>query len=327
MVLPVVSTEFPIASLQEALAASISTGSFIDTAYYLFSRRTAEGRVGHPLAVYASSRVLKAAADHFDAQLSGGFSTDDEIPVATADYGYESDSDLDEGEIVEHDFEEVASGSKGKGKAFQIDEANFDLTALSLREEAVRRGVKNSLFIPDVAAVTWHALVFFIYTGKIYFAPLRSNGLQAHRLACGEHNSAHPDFPSLCSPKSMYRLADMVGLPILKAFAEQEIHRQLSLECVTSELFSHFSATYPDILTAQLQFVYDSGRMAQIMQKIQRHVASVVSGQMPHAETVLSALLSTLSELLLSNPGHPAPPVVNFGSITDLSRVRNIACK
>ena len=133
MVLPAVPTEFPIASLQEALAASISSGSFTDTAYYLFSRRTANGGVGYPRAVYASSRVLKVAADHFDArrffllkaqevainpdygaELSGGFSTNDEIPVETTDYGYDSDSDLDEAEEVDHDFEEVAGGSKGK---------------------------------------------------------------------------------------------------------------------------------------------------------------------------------------------------------------------
>ena len=133
MALPAVSTEFPIASLQEALAASITSGSFTDTAYYLFSRRTVNGRVGHPRAVYASSRVLKAAAEHFDArrffllkargvvinpdsgaELSGGFSTNDEIPVETADYGYDSDSDLDEAEEVDHGFEEVAGGSKGK---------------------------------------------------------------------------------------------------------------------------------------------------------------------------------------------------------------------
>ncbi|EKM49894.1 uncharacterized protein PHACADRAFT_201600 [Phanerochaete carnosa HHB-10118-sp] len=129
------SAEFAI--LEEALATSISIGSFTDTAYYLFSRRTADGGVGHPRVVYASSRVLKAAADHFDAQLSGGFSTDDMIPAATAAYGYESDSDLDEAEVVERDFEEVARGSKGKGKAPDEVEANVDSAALNLREEAM----------------------------------------------------------------------------------------------------------------------------------------------------------------------------------------------
>ena len=64
--------------------------------------------------------------------------------------------------------------------------------------------------------------------------------------------------------------------------------------------------------------------MAQVMPKIQQNVGAVVNGQMPHAETVLSALLSTLSELLLSNPGHPAPPLTGFYGVTGMPTVRNI---
>ena len=54
--------------------------------------------------------------------------------------------------------------------------------------------------------------MFYIYTGKVYFAPLKSRGLEARRMALQIHQRAHLDFPSLCSPKSMYRLADMVCL-------------------------------------------------------------------------------------------------------------------
>lgn len=64
--------------------------------------------------------------------------------------------------------------------------------------------------------------------------------------------------------------------------------------------------------------------MAQAMQKIQQNVGAVVNGQMPHAETVLSALLSTLSELLLSNPGHPAPLLTAFYGATGIPMVRNV---
>lgn len=97
----IVSSEYPLLYVREALAVSIATGTFTDTAYYLFSRRTANGGVGHPRVVYASSRVMRAAAEHFEAQLSGHFSTDDNIPSETSDYAYELDSDLDESEAEE----------------------------------------------------------------------------------------------------------------------------------------------------------------------------------------------------------------------------------
>ncbi|EKM49896.1 uncharacterized protein PHACADRAFT_188902 [Phanerochaete carnosa HHB-10118-sp] len=311
MTQPVVpSIELAIPSLQEALAVSISCGSFVDTAYYLFSRRTADYRVGHPRVVYANSRVLKITGDYFIArpddnvlrtEFYGGLSADDEIPDATDDYGYESDSDLEE--VAEHDSEQTESGSKGKGKA--SDKTETDSTISSLREEVKCRGVKNSLFVPDVAAVTtpsWQALVFFIYTGKISFAPLRSNGLQARRAALEEHHRIHPELPPLCSPKSMFRLADIVGLTVLKTLAVQEIQKQLSVSCLTDELFSQFSARYLDVLQVQLDFMYGCGRMTQVMQKIQLHVASIVNGAVPHTDAVLLALLLKLSEVLLLNP-------------------------
>ncbi|EKM49898.1 uncharacterized protein PHACADRAFT_179263 [Phanerochaete carnosa HHB-10118-sp] len=296
MVWPVASTGFPTPSLQDALAASISSGTFTDTAYYLFSCRTADGGARHPRAVYASSQVLKASGDHFDAQLGGGFSTNDEIPAQTSDYGYESDSDLDDEEDVNGDLE-IVNGSKGKAVE-DIDKEPASIST-TLRDEATARGVQHNVFVPDVAATTWRALIFFIYTGKVYFSPLRAYGLENRRKALRCHAAQNPDLPALCSPKSLYRLADIISLPSLKSLAEADIKRQLSVTCIAEELFSCFSSTYPDILSAQLGFLYAEGRMPQVMQKINKNLAAVTAGQMPHAEAVLSALLGKLSETLL----------------------------
>lgn len=305
------SGEYSPATLHKALATSISGAAFTDTAYFLFSRRKpSAGVVGSPRAVYASSHVMRAAADHFHTQLSGHFSTDDAVPTETADYGYGSDSDLEDEEDENQCVGELANESKGKEREVESQKPSSE----ALRENAVREGVKHILFIPDVAAVTWHALVFFIYTGKISFAPLRSTGEQARRGACRVHRAANPELPELCSPKSMYRLADMVGLDHLKELAAEEIQKQLSHECIIDELFSHFSAAYPDVLTAQLTYLYAEGRMAEVLQKAQRHVASALSGHMPHAETVLSAMLATLSALLLSHPGYPAPTIATLNA-------------
>ena len=55
-------------TLRTVLATSVSSGTFNDTAYYLYSRRYPDGRVGFPRIAYANSRVLKAASDHFQAR-------------------------------------------------------------------------------------------------------------------------------------------------------------------------------------------------------------------------------------------------------------------
>lgn len=88
-----------------------------------------------------------------------------------------------------------------------------------------------------------------------------SKGLEKRRAAEEEHRTARPDFPPLCSPKSMYRLADIVrflashslrtltgnrqfALPTLKQAAEKEIQAQLSSAIIAHELFSPLTAKY-----------------------------------------------------------------------------------
>ena len=45
--------------LHAALNDSITSGRFIDTKFYVFSRRDKSGRVGTPKALFANSRVLR----------------------------------------------------------------------------------------------------------------------------------------------------------------------------------------------------------------------------------------------------------------------------
>ena len=44
--------------LLDALNDSVTSGTFVDTKFYVFSRKEASGRVGSPRALYCNSRVL-----------------------------------------------------------------------------------------------------------------------------------------------------------------------------------------------------------------------------------------------------------------------------
>lgn len=63
----------------------------------------------------------------------------------------------------------------------------------------------------DLNVLRWEALLFYIYTGTIFFAPLRSEGAEERMCAVKQHKHDHPYRPPLCSPKSVYRLADKVS--------------------------------------------------------------------------------------------------------------------
>ena len=44
--------------LLDTLNDSVTSGTFVDTKFYVFSRREASGRVGSPRALYCNSRIL-----------------------------------------------------------------------------------------------------------------------------------------------------------------------------------------------------------------------------------------------------------------------------
>ena len=50
--------------LLDALTDSVSSGTFIDTKFFAFSRREVPGRVGSPRALYCNSRILNTVS-HF----------------------------------------------------------------------------------------------------------------------------------------------------------------------------------------------------------------------------------------------------------------------
>ncbi len=58
------------------------------------------------------------------------------------------------------------------------------------------------------------------------------------------------------------------------------------------EHFAHLLIfSYPDILEAQLQFLYTNAMMAKVMTGIQSKIQSAIHGGIPHAESVLLAFL------------------------------------
>ncbi len=112
-----------------------------------------------------------------------------------------------------------------QGKSEHKQDCEVESTAQSV--------VKYSVRVPDIAADTWvaslkaqtldvinfiewrwHALIYYIYTGTVYFAPLISEGRDLRRQAIDKHLVKMKCGPSLCSPKSMYRLADIVRTAI-----------------------------------------------------------------------------------------------------------------
>jgi hypothetical protein len=118
--------------------------------------------------------------------------------------------------------------------------------------------------IRTTAYRTWRALLFYLETGCIFFAPLRSSypgsstveswRSYAHRNRFA-YNEINGDYPFECSPKSMYALADMIGLEELKAIAFTRIKASLSRKTILQELSSPFTMKYKEVRSHQLEFL------------------------------------------------------------------------
>ncbi|KAG2151344.1 hypothetical protein DEU56DRAFT_777393 [Suillus clintonianus] len=150
---------------------------------------------------------------------------------------------------------------------------------------------KMRVFIRDVAYATYRAVLYYIYTDVIVFAPISSSfGSTAQKKAptvvstaqapsdsqsnlldvpksggstetptsrrewIRKWQQAHPGRPSPCSAKAVYRLADKLGLLDLKERAYQHIQKSLTVDNIPYEVFSPFSATFQDVRKVQVNF-------------------------------------------------------------------------
>ena len=105
---------------------------------------------------------------------------------------------------------------------------------------------------------SWRSLFFYLYTGVIQFAPLRSQGVNMRTQYIQERTT--PDKPPPCSPKVIYSLAVAVGHSLvflifprslnfciqlevntLRDLAFYNIQSKLTPENVVAELFSGFT--------------------------------------------------------------------------------------
>jgi len=324
-------------TIRSALLSSIATGTFIDTRFYLPSRRSRAGHVTDLRAVYANSMLFRRASDVFDNMLTSGFaesmstSFDTEPPsgqeVPMDEYGYETDSDLDDTEDdasgvrpTDHfgsgttqtvQSEEVDSNRilvNGGGDVGEITDHQHtqNLHTVGPREaRAPSTSVSHpygpctgrTVIVKDMAYKTWIALIAYLYTGSIEFLPLRSSSASPP----GDHDNRNGTSFLKCSPKSMYRLADKYGLEGLKGMALDNIRLKLSPDNILKELFSTFTSRYPEIQQIQVDVLCDSMQVSDVMASMPGWMAVMAQGHLLHSQNVMSTLLLSMATKIQSS--------------------------
>ena len=107
----------------------------------------------------------------------------------------------------------------------------------------IREQMYISFLVRYLHSIRLEAMIFYIYTGNIYFLPLRSRGAKVREKAKATHSMNHPKRPA-CSCKSIYRFA-------------HEVCRSRQLFCATQ--------TKPTTLSGRLRRAGESGRRVSLL--------------------------------------------------------------
>ncbi|KAI9056948.1 hypothetical protein FKP32DRAFT_1682091 [Trametes sanguinea] len=305
-----------LTTVERALKQSLTAAHFQDVHLYAFSRRTVRPdgsvRISHPLPIRAVSSILKET-EYFSNLLTSGFA--DSSPIREhalpGEYDYESDSDLDEDEEEEKeedtgrptDTSDPTPETTGSEKPVGSDDSNHSVASLSTTSyesvsapSADKRG-QPVIPLRSVAHRTLYACLFYLYTGKTNFLPLRSTSKSDRQQAL---LTAREDMPPPCSPKSMFRLAEFYGITKLQEIAYQAITAQLTTVNMVQEGFSRFFARYDRLREYAASMILRNHSNSRIQAALQNALDEVLSGQAPHAGKLLQSLLGIRAAIVNS---------------------------
>ncbi|KAG1818191.1 uncharacterized protein BJ212DRAFT_1480008 [Suillus subaureus] len=310
------------ALVEALLMKSILGQGLVDTKFHLFSGCSAHSRkVSQVQALSANDVVLTARSDFFAERklfftCEGGelaydlsltvlsrtgppdatfvdFDDDSafEDGMGFDDYGYASDSDLEDEDVEKASQTPVRSETATpEGNTSELDENDDDLLVVAdvtpITSPLIQHKVPDvncrNILVRDTAFRTWKALLLYLYTNKIVFSPLKSQGQPRADVEGPNPSTLWP-----CSPKSMYRLGCKVRLDSVRDQAFRAIRDSLNAENILQELSSSFTSKYPAILQMQVQVLIQHIASVPVIQNIPALVRRIVDSQLPHGADII----------------------------------------
>ncbi|KAG1896542.1 uncharacterized protein F5891DRAFT_1175124 [Suillus fuscotomentosus] len=122
----------------------------------------------------------------------------------------------------------------------------------------------------------------YLYTDKISFSPLKSQGPPKTDAETPNPSTSWP-----CSPKSMYRLASKVRLDSLRDQAFRAIRSSLDAGNILQELSSSFTSKYPAILQMNVEVLLQHIASIPVIQNIPSLLRRINDSQLPHGADII----------------------------------------
>ncbi|KAJ2935132.1 hypothetical protein H1R20_g1985, partial [Candolleomyces eurysporus] len=187
-----------------------------------------------------------------------------------------------------------------------------------------------AIVIKDVAYSTYKAILYYIYTDTIVFAPLSSsfshsklrsppsgtpvvgpasessnNVLGGPKRNAGdgpttraewivEWTKDNPGRPAPCSAKAVYRVADKLDLGELKERASKHIFKSLTVDNIAYEVFSPFAATFEEVRKVEIEFFLNHWHEIRASESMRTVWHQIRSGRHPGFEEVWPLIAQSL---------------------------------
>ncbi|CCM03801.1 uncharacterized protein FIBRA_05949 [Fibroporia radiculosa] len=153
----------------------------------------------------------------------------------------------------------------------------------------------TTIVLLGTASRTWEALLYYLYTGFIEFAPFRMQNTPRQNATVAQHNGEHVDRPTPPSCRSIYRLAHKLELEGLRKLALQFLESQLTPDILLTEVFSEFTARYEEIKEMELALVVRYWSLLKSSAAFKDKMVQVTSGRVPFAADIISEIMLRVS--------------------------------
>jgi hypothetical protein len=157
-------------------------------------------------------------------------------------------------------------------------------------DENLKRGFRVVL-VKGVAWRTWHAFIYYCYTGIVNFANLRSQSTSDVTLQQRPH----------CSPKSMYQLARKLQNEPLSQLAFRALETKLSATNILDEAFSKFTSRHDAIREMEIALLLQHRSAPTVLQGLPAKINAMAMGNLPHAASALTALYQQITQIPAQN--------------------------
>lgn len=266
-------------------------------------------QLGFSLELWSNFALLKDASPYFTTLFESNFAEtlttssskrrciDESTPQASASKGKEKKSSSVSGEPREFDdsddeADEAAASHFPKG-------ADDDSAALY-----------HEVILPQACYTTFEAVLSYITTGYIEFAPLATTLTAEQRSTLrAQHLASTPLLPLPTSPKSVYSLAHLLDLPKLAALALNELEQQLTPNSVADVLFSDVALVYDDIKEMAFKCAVEHWSDVQASAGMQEVQKQVEADQAPEFGKLAFELLMRVGKKKSKSAGSGLPQI------------------